>query len=266
MPVCVANCNDTPLEVTLADDACLGLRNCSPDEPLQIAFSSEQCFGVKNCPDGSSLDVSGTVTVQPPEGGFDVNLSNKDDEPLKVCAEVSGCMAIKNCCEEDFHICGDVCATVDGFLEIEPKDENGFLIQGTVSIENSESDPFYVDACVCAKVHGCMEVHNDEDDPLHVESCVHGSLCVEGCLGIENAGTEPLYVALENKHDEPLKIGGSVKFGWDKDCPDHVPVYGQFEVCNGCDDKPLKVEMVGLQDILTQLTTIVDRLSQVEPN
>lgn len=41
----------------------------------------------------------------------------------------------------------------------------------------------------------------------------------------------------------PISVDGEIKFCWNENCDVAVPVFGRMEICNGCDDAPLKIEI-----------------------
>ena len=183
-PVCVENCHPKcPLRVEIAEPACLGVQNCNPTEPLNVAFTEPLCLGVRNCDPTEALLIDGTLGIENAEPGV----------PL----EISGCVHVDNKDGKDFQ----------------------------VFVKNSCEQPLKVDANVWADVEGCITINTCPTDPIMVDGMIiveNGTepFEISGCIGIENCDTDPL----------------AVKIGWNKECPDAVPVFGRFEVCNCADD------------------------------
>jgi len=136
-----------------------------------------------------------------------------------------------------------------GVQKIMPTDDSVFAIAAAdgmslpVAVENLNG-PLQVEASgkldVCLAAQAAPLVVNIQDDvnvsisePLAIINAGKDAFLVDavvaGEVRVANVGTEAL----------------NVKIGWNKECDDAVPVYGQFEVCN-CGDKPLQVELAGV--------------------
>ena len=193
-PVCVDNCDpDRPLQIEIAEPLCLGVRNCDPTEALLI----DGVLGIENAVDTEPFNVAGCLQIDNKDGqDFNVFVTNSCERPLKVdanvWADVEGCITINTC----------------------PTDP--ILVDGMMIVENG-TEPF--------EIGGCLGIKNCDNERLNV--------AVEGVISVDNVGSESFCVAIENKDDsDPF----AVKIGWNKECPDAVPVFGRLEVCNCADD------------------------------
>jgi len=193
-PVCIDNCDpDRPLQIEIAEPLCLGVRNCDPTEALLI----DGVLGIENAVDTEPFNVAGCLQIDNKDGqDFNVFVTNSCERPLKVdanvWADVEGCITINTC----------------------PTDP--ILVDGMMIVENG-TEPF--------EIGGCLGIKNCDNERLNV--------AVEGVISVDNVGSESFCVAIENKDDsDPF----AVKIGWNKECPDAVPVFGRLEVCNCADD------------------------------
>lgn len=217
----------------------------------RVSFRRSACNRVCNC---SQCRRRRPCPPPPPKR---VCVQNCDPEQplfvrLEEPVEVDGCLLVDNKPDQKLDINASGSLTVSNVP--------GQPIEVYAKVYNETDCPLFAEVNAFAEVEGDIVVRTDPTDPL----------LIDGVIRVENNGSDPFCVALDNKDGKTLKVD----IGWNEESEYKIPVFGRFEVCNCCDEA-LKFESDQFQtskefaigsetlEIGTSITDVIATLAQV---